>query len=131
MDATETLAESIRRNPHKGLKVAPQYFPEGDFVTLFVSGGLFYADRVDDLVTVYRSEDTDQIIGCKIKSVNSILQNFSGFGVLIEDHTVSIGLLFFGAANDDERRDAYRELCAKLGKDAMNQRVQVPQLQAA
>lgn len=56
------------------LNTEPQYFVDGDFMTRFLEQGLYYADQIDEYLTLYRSEVNHEIIGYKI----------AGFSVLFE-----------------------------------------------
>ncbi len=43
----------------------------GASIEFLVSADLFYAQRVDDLVTIYYSQETGEIIGSLIKGVSA------------------------------------------------------------
>jgi hypothetical protein len=44
------------------------YDPDGDCIEFLAKPDAFYAERVDDLVTVYYSQDTGELIGSLIQS---------------------------------------------------------------
>lgn len=46
---------------------------DGDCIEVLVSAGPFYGERIDDLVTVYFSETTGEIVGCLIKGIKKLL----------------------------------------------------------
>ncbi len=46
--------------------------PDGDCIEVLVSAGPFYAERIDDLVTVYYSEANEKIVGCLIKGIKKL-----------------------------------------------------------
>ena len=48
------------------------YDQDGDCIELLVRSGPFYAERIDDLVTVYYSETNEEIIGCLIKGIKKV-----------------------------------------------------------
>ena len=48
------------------------YDIDGDCIEALVKQEPYYAERIDDLVTVYCSENNDEIIGCLIKGVKKI-----------------------------------------------------------
>jgi hypothetical protein len=58
----------------------------------------FYAERVDDLVTVYYSQESHEVIGSLIKGVSrfwsELLQKMPGFKVEIKDGRVSLVHIF-------------------------------------
>lgn len=135
MDATVT--REMLDKPFEGFKSAPQYFSDGDFITYFLKSELFYAMRVDPLLTVYRSEANDEIIGYKIKSVVSLLEEMRRFGIDMIEHSyddgdLKLSLLFLAAAAvapDQSSRDKYREL-AGMSKDISIPKEQLPTLAA-
>jgi hypothetical protein len=73
------------------------YDPDGDCIEFIVKPDNFYAERVDDLLTVYYSEKTKEIIGCLIKGVSSfckhLMKKLPGFAFDIEAGRVRLGLL--------------------------------------
>jgi hypothetical protein len=74
------------------------YDPDGDCIEFLARPDSFYAERVDDLVTVYYSHDTDQIIGSLIKGVSrfckGVLERIPGFKIEIEDGEVLLEHIF-------------------------------------
>ena len=47
------------------------YDPDGDCIEFLAKPDSFYAERVDDLVTVYYSQETNEVIGSLIKGVSA------------------------------------------------------------
>lgn len=114
----ETLATYLKGKRCRGLRTRPVYFPEGDFVTLFVKDDLAHEDRVDELVTIYRSIANDEIVGCKIKGVKRLLNMLDAFGVIVAEKNLVLGFLFlaaFGAADKAERQPDVKEFAQKYG----------------
>jgi hypothetical protein len=74
------------------------YDPDGDCIEFLAKPDPFYAERVDDLVTVYYSQDTDEVIGSLIKGVSRFYTEFTkrnpGFKIVIEDGPVRLEHLF-------------------------------------
>lgn len=52
----------------------PQYFKDGDYVSFFFKDDLCHAQRTNDHLTVYLSDDNGEIVGCKIKGVSQLLK---------------------------------------------------------
>ena len=46
------------------------YDPDGDCIEFLAAPDPFYAERVDELVTVYYSQNTNEIIGSLIKGIS-------------------------------------------------------------
>jgi hypothetical protein len=89
-DLMDYLAGKEARNfrPH------PQYSRDGDFLTFFFRDDDAIAKRVDELLTVYVSAETDELVGAKIKGVQRILSTLGDFGVTIKDAKLTLGMLF-------------------------------------
>ncbi|MCK4787137.1 MAG: hypothetical protein KAV87_25485, partial [Desulfobacteraceae bacterium] len=62
------MAEDSKRT--KPFKPNARYDPDGDCIEFFTKPHSFYAERIDDLVTVYYSHETKEIIGSLIKGVS-------------------------------------------------------------
>ena len=50
------------------------YDRDGDCIEALMKPDAYYAERIDDLVTVYCSEVNGDIIGCLIKGVKKVLE---------------------------------------------------------
>lgn len=65
------------------------YDPDGDCIEFLAKPDPFYAERIDDLVTVYYSLETGEIAGLLIKDIrgllNQILKDTPGFKTEIKD----------------------------------------------
>jgi hypothetical protein len=107
----------------------PLYSREGDFLTYFFNNDDAYAHRVDELLTVYLSDETDDLVGCKIKGVQQILDTLGSFSVVIEDSKISLGLLFLAgmAVSKSSEKSQYEE----IGRRTKNILVDRQELQSA
>jgi hypothetical protein len=74
------------------------YDPDGDCIEFLAKPDPFFAERIDELVTVYYSQDTGEVIGSLIKGVSKfcreVLERAPGFRVSIEDGPVHLEHLF-------------------------------------
>lgn len=74
------------------------YEKDGACIEFFASSEPFYAERVDELVTVYYSQETKKIIGSQIKGVSTFVRamvdKFPGFGIEIRDGRIKLRHLF-------------------------------------
>ena len=102
----------------------PFYSPDGDFLTFYFRDEDHYAERVDELLTVYRSMENHELIGCKIKGVSRILDTLGRFGVEVEDGEMRMSFLFLsGALNPDgDRRRWYEEIGSRTKEILINPR---------
>ena len=74
------------------------YDPDGDCIEFLAKPDPFYAERVDDLVTVYYSQETGEVIGSLIKGASAfcqrILEKMPGFKIEILDGRVKLVHIF-------------------------------------
>jgi hypothetical protein len=114
------LTEYLKAHPAQGFKSRPQYFADGDYVSYFLTDERCYARRIDSLLTLYHSLDTDEIVGCKIKGVRRLLQKLDQFGVMIQDDDGAVlGLLFLAAqaeTDDPKQKDVYEKIGQRIGQ---------------
>jgi hypothetical protein len=84
--------------PAERFKPTATYDRDGDCIEFLASPDPFYAERIDDLVTVYYSQEKDEVIGSLIKGVsqfcNSMMRLFPGFQIEIQDRKVKLQHIF-------------------------------------
>jgi len=77
---------------------AATYDPDGDCIEFLIKPDPFRAERVDDLVTVYYSQETGEVIGSLIKGVSKfceeMFRRLPGFRVQIHDRRVTLDHIF-------------------------------------
>lgn len=66
------------------------YDRDGDCIEFLVKPDPFYGERVDDLVTVYYSQESKEIIGSLIKGVHALLKKHPGLNIDIQDGRVRL-----------------------------------------
>jgi hypothetical protein len=102
----QNLTSYLKESRPEGFRSVPHYFPSGDYLTYFVSDEPYYAKRLDDVITVYLTFDTHELIGCKVKGVKHILRTAGDFAVRVDGDGIELGFFFFvGAAPDRAGRD--------------------------
>jgi hypothetical protein len=71
---------------------------DGDCIEFLASPDNFYGERVDDLVTVYYSETTGEVVGSLLKGVrvlcDKILARLPGFKIVIRHDKVKLDHIF-------------------------------------
>ena len=65
----------LMAEPAKPFKSTATYDPDGDCIEFVASADPFYAERVDDLVSVYYSQVTGQVVGSLIKGVSKFCES--------------------------------------------------------
>jgi len=107
------------------------YDPDGDCIEFLTKPDSFYAERIDDLVTVYYSHETNEVIGSLIKGVSEFCENIvkrcPGFAIEIRDGRVHLAHLFLAQLwtcpnKDDQIMSAVYE---KLIADAESAQAEV------
>ena len=84
--------------PAEQYRPTATYDPDGDCIEFLAKPDPFCAERVDDLVTVYYSQETGEIVGSLIKGVSRFCTEFTkknpGFRIVIEDGPVRLEHIF-------------------------------------
>jgi len=74
------------------------YDPDGDCIEFLSRPEPFYAERIDDLVTVYYSQETREVIGSLIKGASrfchEILKRLPGFRIEVIDGAIRLEHIF-------------------------------------
>ena len=66
----QTLKEYLRTHPCQGFNPVPHYSALGDFLTYYFRDDRAYEQRVDEVLTVYLSMKTHELVGFKITGIN-------------------------------------------------------------
>src|SRR5437899_3068686 len=88
--ANEELAKRmlLLARPAEQFRPTATYDPDGDCIEFLAKPDPFWAERVDDLVTVYYSQETGEIIGSLIKGVSRFCSEFTkknpGFRIVLD-----------------------------------------------
>ena len=115
----------------KPFKPMVQYSIHGDYAEFFISDDEYYGERVDRFVTVYRSLESDEIVGSVIKDVSLLLKEiiarFPGFCVEIRDRRVHLSHVFLAKiwSEDIEKNKLptriYQELAEVVKENELDQ----------
>jgi len=89
-----TLEKNLKIRPYKGFKATPRYSEEGDCLTFYFKNVPSYADRVDELLTVYLALNTGELVGCQVKSIGRIMTRLRSLRIRLKDKDVELRLLF-------------------------------------
>ncbi|HEY7427387.1 MAG TPA: hypothetical protein VH682_24345 [Gemmataceae bacterium] len=84
--------------PAEQFEPTATYDPDGDCIEFLAKPDPFYAERVDDLLTVYYSQETGEVIGSLLKGVSrfckQMLEKMPGFTVEIHDGRIQLVHIF-------------------------------------
>jgi hypothetical protein len=116
-----TLSQFLEDNKteSRAFVPTPLYTPEGDSLMFFMKDEESYRERIDELLTVYRSMETNGIVGCQIKGVRHKLDELNKYAVIVTSEEFELGLLFLAyaaSATDEMVRHNYEF----LGEQAKN-----------
>lgn len=113
-DLTELERYLIENAPQGQFSPCARYDEDSDALTLFLSNEPEYRQRLNSRVTIYRSMESDKIVGCRIKSVRSVLDDLGSFDIAITDGKWRLTLLFVALhgtfATDEASRGVYRTI---------------------
>lgn len=89
---------TLLARPASQFKPTATYDRDGDCIEFLARPDPFYAERIDDLVTVYYSQETDDVVGSLIKGVSGfcrdVLGKMPGFRIEIQDGPVRLQHIF-------------------------------------
>ena len=135
-DFMRTVLEGLEEGPE--FNARPWYNDYGDCVVFHSTDKEGYADRVDDLLTLYRSVETDQVTGFQVKGVAAIVKLIGCDGMAVRATTedgavreVEISALLVVAAceadqpPDKEQRRRKARAYAEAARIAGAEKVQV------
>jgi hypothetical protein len=84
--------------PAEQFRPRATYDADGDCIEFLSKPDPFYGERIDDLVTVYYSQETGEVIGSLLKGVSQfckqMLKQMPGFQIEIRDGRVRLVHLF-------------------------------------
>lgn len=120
----------------------PWYNQSGDCVVFHTSEEEGYADRIDGILTLYRSLDDDEVIGFQIKGINAIIDLCDADGMEVKAETedgnvteIEVSLLLVAAAftetpgeadaKDQEKKHRRAKAYLRAGKMAGEEKVKV------
>lgn len=116
-----TLAEATKQRgdgTHSHPLRTPYYNQRGDFISVYFDDVDFAGEVVDDVLTIYRSIDAYELVGCKICNVSMLAENVANI-FNIDDENIQIRLLLLSAAGTKPARHHYYDLSRLMGDISM------------
>lgn len=87
-----------KASPERPFKPNATYDPDGDCIEFMIKPDDFYARRVDELFTLYYSEETNEVVGSFIKSVKAfckkLIQQYPWFVIVVDEPPIQLSHLF-------------------------------------
>lgn len=100
MTSNEEFAKRMMllAGPAEQFRPTAYYDPDGDCIEFLAKPDPFYGERVDDLLTVYYSQETGEVVGSLLKGVSKfcrdLLEKMPGFRVEIHEGRVQLVQMF-------------------------------------
>jgi hypothetical protein len=83
------------------------YNKAGDCIEFYVSQNDYYAERIDDYLTLFLDMDTDEIVGFMVKNIKQILNKIDtsklAWSFIVNDDEVQLGVLFTAIFLSDKK----------------------------
>jgi hypothetical protein len=76
--AYEEFIDKLLGEPEREFAPFAEYDADGDCIEFFAAPGPFYAERIDGMLTVYRSRETKEIVGSLIKGASHLCKELLG-----------------------------------------------------
>ena len=94
---------------------------EADALTVYFEDESDYSERLSDHITLYRSLDGGQIVGCRIKGISGILKDLPKFFIHVEQGKVRLAAIFFAfrGGAEGEVSEAVNSLAVEATKREM------------
>ncbi|MDY7011708.1 MAG: hypothetical protein SVV80_13305 [Planctomycetota bacterium] len=123
----------------QGFRAEPWYNPHGDCIIYQTADEAVVADRVDEILTVYRSAENNRPIGFQIKGVSAITRKFGLDGLAVKSETkgdevrsISIFALLLAAYESRpptlRRREAYAAIMEEASGSSPGLRINEDEL---
>lgn len=117
-DEFESLVLSYVPAEGRASTLHVEYDADGDCLEFFLGNDNFYAQRVDQLLTLYVSRSTNRPIGGMLKGVVSLVRKFlekaPGFAHEISGHSIEVEKLLtarlWSMEQDGARAESYKQL---------------------
>jgi hypothetical protein len=102
--AANDLTEFMKGKTVERFAPHPYYSKEGDFLTYYFVDEDFYAQRIDDTLTVYLSMVENEFVGFKLKSIRNLLATVGDFSFQLtdDDGSIMLGMLFWAGMQRTE-----------------------------
>lgn len=90
--------------------------PEADALTFYFRPDPDYSERLNDHVTLYRSLESRELVGCRIKGISGIIEDLPNF-VNVDYQGIRLSLVFlaFRGGVGEDARNVFKQLAEAAG----------------
>lgn len=74
----DEFMDTLLAEPNRTFSPFAEYDADGDCIEFFAKPDPYYAERIDGLLTVYKSQETDEVVGSHIKGVSHLCKELMG-----------------------------------------------------
>jgi hypothetical protein len=119
MATEQDIRQLLKENP-PARKFVPYCYlsEEADALTVYFEGDPDYSERLNDHITLYRSLETKEVVGCRVKGISSLIEDLPNY-VRVNDGDVELSVVFLayrGGADSKEEADTVNELALEARK---------------
>lgn len=122
MASESELMKFLKENPPANQFVPYYYLSEAsDSLTVYFEGDADYSERLSDHVTLYRSLETDEVVGCRIKGISGILEDLPNY-IQINHDGIQLSIIFLafrGGATDPKVSETMNQLAKTASEKRM------------
>jgi hypothetical protein len=113
MVSESELMKLLRSNPPAKKFVPYCHLSEAsDTLTVYFEGDPDYSERLSDHVTLYRSLETKEVVGCRIKGIAGLLEDLPNY-IQVNHAGIELSVIFLafrGSAADDKESETINGL---------------------
>lgn len=112
MATAQQIKEFLKENPPASKFVPYCYISkDADTLTVYFEGDADYSERLNDHITIYRSVETNEVVGCRIKGISGILEDLPNY-IRIKKDDIDLAVLFlaFRGGAEGAVRDTVNDL---------------------
>lgn len=105
-DEFKDLVNAAKEEPFQPTVIHSQ---AGDCIKFFAKPDAYYRVRMDDFVTVYRSQSNNEIVGCFLKGISHFVSEFPQIKVIFKDGKLRLEYLFIAQIMTAKKDGIVRE----------------------
>lgn len=119
----QSIKDLLRQEePATEFKPYTYYCADADALSVYFKPDADYSERLADHVTLYRSLESHELVGCRIKGVKGLLEDLPN-DLRINHDGIRLSVLFwsFRGGLNEKDREAYKQLASNAGDLVLSQ----------
>jgi hypothetical protein len=106
--------EELLSAPRKDFSPVAHYSAHGDFLKVLVKPDAAISERIDETLTIYRSISSNEVVGCKIKGVSILAENWHTL-IDVDSDNIQFNFILLAAKPSAESRKLYYDVSKAVG----------------